>query len=161
LLDNRSSQPDTDEPTTNSNDDDSQNNAVRKESGVWEHAQRNIDAQTATCLKCNATIKTTNWSTTGLRKHLSQVHKITTMASTVAVKKSTISPKFRKELHELVVKSIIQDSRSFNDFRRPGMLKFLKKAVPGKHSLLTNEYRVHEDKIFLETEFSIIVYMRV
>jgi hypothetical protein len=136
---------DTIEVTANNNNDDSQDDAIRKESMVWEYATRNIDNQTATCTKCNAVIKTTNWSTTGLRKHLTQVHKITTMPPVVAVKKSTISPKLRKELHDLIVKSIIQDSRSFNDFRRPGMMKFLKKAVPGKHPILNNTYRVYCD----------------
>ncbi len=140
-----SSNFDTVEVTANSNSDDSQDDSIRKESVVWEYATRNIDNQTATCSICNAVIRTTNWSTTGLRKHLTQVHKLMTMAPVVAAKKSTISQKLRKELHELIVKSIIQDSRSFNDFRRPGMMKFLKKAVPGKHPILNNKYRVYCD----------------
>lgn len=118
---------------------------MRRESVVWKYAARNIDSQTATCLKCSAVIKTSNWSTTGLRKHLIQVHKITTIPSSVAAKKATIPPALRRELHELVIKAIIQDSRSFNDFRRPGMVKFLKKAVPGKHPISNDKRRAYFD----------------
>ena len=76
-------------------------------------------------------MKTTNWSTSGLRKHIVQIHKIPIANSISATEKSKISNSLKKELHDLVINSIIQDSRSFDDFRRPGMMNFLKKAVPG------------------------------
>ena len=131
------------ESSANNNNDSAQDELVRRESIVWKYATRNIDNQTATCLLCSAVIKTTSWSTTGLRKHLVQVHKVPNIPPSVAVKKATFSPALRRELHELVMKAIIQDSRSFNDFRRPGMIKFLRKAVPGKYSISHDERRAY------------------
>ena len=40
-------------------------------------------------------------------------------------------PKLRKQLDEAIVKCIVQDSRSFNDFNRAGMKELLQIAVPG------------------------------
>ncbi|CAF2117099.1 unnamed protein product [Rotaria magnacalcarata] len=103
----------------------------KNESSVWNFAVRSNDNQTAKCKICSIILKTTNWSTTGLRKHMEQVHKIPMVKSTSTTAKSTISTSFKSELHNLVVNAIIQDSRSFDDFRRPGMTNFLKKAIPG------------------------------
>lgn len=114
-------------------------NAVRQESTVWKYAKRNVESQTATCNDCNAIIKTTNGSTTGLRKHLMQKHKIQ-FAPTVPVSdKPKIAPSLKKELHQLIVKSIVQDGRSFSDFRRQGMMKFLNRIVPGNYLISNNK----------------------
>ena len=40
-------------------------------------------------------------------------------------------PKLRKQLDEAIVKCIVQDSRSFNDFNKPGMLELLRIVAPG------------------------------
>lgn len=121
--------------TESSGNDEKADDSSRKESLVWQYATRNTNTkeQSATCGICGTIIKTTNWSTTGLRKHLTQVHGMATMLPTEAPKKSNISPELRKELHDLAVKAIIEDSRSFNDFRRSGMLKFLRRASPGEY----------------------------
>ena len=137
-------------PSVNTVDDHSHDERIRRESIVWKYATRNLDNQTATCIKCEAVIKTTNWSTTGLRKHLIQIHKITTIPPSAPAKKATFPPALRKELHELAIKAIIQDSRSFNDFRRSGMLKFLKKAVPGAYPISHDRHRVYCDRTMLK-----------
>ncbi|CAF2036400.1 unnamed protein product [Rotaria magnacalcarata] len=117
---------------TPANDDlnNSQQFINKKESSVWNFAVRSDDNQTAKCKICRIIIKTTNWSTTGLRKHMEQVHKIPMVNSIPTTVKSKISTSFKNELHTLIVNAIIQDSRSFDDFRRPGMTNFLKKAIP-------------------------------
>ena len=76
-------------------------------------------------------MKTTNWSTSGLRKHIVQIHKIPIANSTLATEKSKTSNSLKKDLHNLVINSVIQDSRSFDYFRRSGMMNFFKKAIPG------------------------------
>ena len=56
---------------------------------------------------------------------------------------SEISPQQRKELNEAVISCIIKDSRSFDDFRKKGMLEFLNKAIPGyvpPHRLTVREH---------------------
>lgn len=108
-------------------------NNSRKESQVWKYAVRNDDNVTATCKICNNIVKTKNWSTTGLRKHLTQVHQIPLEISKSKTEKSKISNSLKKELHTLAINAIIQDSRSFDDLRRPGILNFLRKAIPGKY----------------------------
>lgn len=121
------------EPKDSNNDDDIESNIIRRESDVWKYAIKNSDRQSATCTLCKAVIKTTNFSTTGLIKHLRQVHKINIETPVSTVEKPKFPQKLKNELHDLAVKAIVEDSRSFNDFRKPGMMKFLKKIVPGKH----------------------------
>ena len=111
----------------------SDDNFSGKESQVWQYAIRNHDNETAKCKICNKTIMTKNWSTTGLRKHFIQVHKISLTSSASKKEKSNISSSLKKELHTLAINAIIQDSRSFDDLRRPGIMDFLKKAIPGKN----------------------------
>ena len=110
-----------------------ENVVIRKESSVWQDAVRADNNDAAMCKLCNAQIKTTNWSTSGLRKHLTQVHKLPTIEPNVPSKKFDISTALKNELHALVINAIIKDGRSFNDFRRPGMINFLTKAIPGNY----------------------------
>ena len=118
--------------TTSSNDiNDMQAIVLRKESSVWQFAIRTDTNDIAMCKLCNASIKTTNWSTTGLRKHLTQVHKLPTIEPPVLTEKAKMSNLLKGELHSLVISAIVKDGRSFNDFRRTGMMKFLAKATPG------------------------------
>ncbi|CAF1626740.1 unnamed protein product [Didymodactylos carnosus] len=116
---------------SNNNNDNLQDTSVRKESSVWHFAIRHENNHTTKCKLCNIIIKTTNWSTTGLRKHLAQVHKLPAFEPALSTEKPKIFNSLKKELHDLVINSIIQDGRSFKDFHRPGMLNFLKKAIPG------------------------------
>lgn len=103
------------------------------ESSVWKHATKNEDG-TASCRICGLVVKRTNGSTTGLRKHLLQVHKIQERTSKKNGNKSAkFSPSLRKELHTLVIEAIVKDGRSFDDFRRPGVMRIFQRIVPGKY----------------------------
>lgn len=114
--------------------------STTKESAVWKHAIKNDD-ETASCRLCPATLKVTNGSTTGLRKHLSQQHGIQGMAPKKTNKTTQkFSPPLKRELHTLIIRAIVKDGRSFDDFRRPGMMNVLQKLVPGMSFFLTLEY---------------------
>lgn len=113
--------------------DDPHQTPLRKESTVWQFAERTENNDVAKCKLRQMLIKTANWSTTGLRKHLSQVHKLPTMEPNAPQAKSEMSSSTKAELHNLAVTAIIKDGRSFNDFRRPGLLNFLVKAAPGNY----------------------------
>lgn len=107
----------------------------RNESLVWKFAIKNDD-ETASCRICGAVIKRKNGSTTGIRKHLLQVHNIQELLSEKTAKtKVKFSSSLRRELHSLIIQAIIKDGRSFDDFRRPGMMKVFHRIVPGKFPL--------------------------
>lgn len=55
-----------------------------------------------------------------------------------------ISPEKSKLLNEAILECIIEDSRPFGDFRKPGMRKFLEKFFPGfvPHHRLTNSKKL-------------------
>lgn len=102
------------------------------ESSVWKYAIKN-ENQTASCRICQTTIKTTNGSTTGVRKHLLQVHKIKEITSKKQSKAmEKCSPSLRRELHNLIIQAVVKDGRAFDDFRRAGIMKIFQRIVPGK-----------------------------
>ena len=118
---------------------DIQDGRSGKESDVWKFSVRKNN-QIATCNLCNVAIKTTNGSTTGLRKHLLKTHKMAEMQPTSRKSNSKISVSLKRELHNLIVNSIVQDGRSFNDFRKPGIQKLFEKIVPGNCLLIVTSY---------------------
>lgn len=69
--------------------------------------------------------------------HLSKVHKLDYLfpsqkKSPETVKSiSLISNKMKKDLDNAVLDAILIDGRSFLDFCKPGMMNFLKIAIPG------------------------------
>ena len=77
-----------------------------------------------------------SFSTTNLRKHLGLVHKrieylYPSQQKNYSMKLNPIPIVRKKQLHSAVISCIIQDSRSFIDFRKDGMRQFLAVAVPG------------------------------
>lgn len=77
-------------------------------------------------------------SKSNLRKHLWHGHGLKEYLTESQQKRllkdqevKTLDSKLKKALDKALIECIIRDSRPFNDFRKPGMLKFLKKAVPG------------------------------
>ena len=103
-------------------------------SNVWEFMQvRGNDK--AKCNICEKILSRPNGGTSGLRKHLRQVHKLE-MFSISSIKKrqktSNLSIDEQKKLDLLIIKSIIEDGRSFGDMRRSGVMKLFEHLVPGK-----------------------------
>lgn len=89
----------------------------------------------AKCNKCGAVLSRKNGGTTGLRKHLFQIHKLGNYPKSSVQKRpksSQLSVDEKKKLDLLMIKCIIEDGRSFVDLRRSGLLKVFKHLVPGK-----------------------------
>ena len=90
------------------------------------------------CLKCDdkASPIKSNTGDGNLRKHLWHVHHDPDYLYPSQYKRlvknsvQSITPARKKELDEAIVNCIIQDSRTFNDFSKPGMREFLNKVVP-------------------------------
>lgn len=102
-------------------------------SNVWDYAKK-ISPDEASCLKCKGTIKTTNGSTSTLRKHLFMKHNLTGLAANSASKKkktSLISRDRKIRLDHLANLAIFRDGRSFGDLRKSGIKQFLAEAIPG------------------------------
>ncbi|CAF1303921.1 unnamed protein product [Rotaria sp. Silwood1] len=74
---------------------------------------------------------------TNLRSHLGRTHKLTDflypsqLPTKKLPKEESIPDQRKKDLDTAAIQAIIEDSHSFNIFRKPGMQKFLSKAVPG------------------------------
>lgn len=104
---------------------------------VWEHMDKLI-GEKARCNICDTVLSRKNSGTTGLRKHLHQVHHISHFAASSITKRSkitTFSSEMKKKLDALVVKCIVEDARSFTDLRRPGIMKIFQQLVPGPNNV--------------------------
>jgi hypothetical protein len=90
------------------------------------------------CLLCNNPDEPLKSSTgdANLRKHLWHRHKNSDYLYPSQFKKlvkkqdQPITPARKKELDDAIINCIIQDSRTFNDFSKPGMKEFLNKVLP-------------------------------
>ena len=93
----------------------------------------------AKCNKCNAILSRKNGATSGLRKHLFQVHKLDSFSIDVSQnpqpKLYHISTEEKKKIDSLLINCIVQDGLSFDDMKRPGMLKVLTYLAPGKENM--------------------------
>jgi hypothetical protein len=88
----------------------------------------------ARCTKCGKILSRKNGATSGLRKHLFQVHKIESFGIThenSRSKPAEFSAEEKKKIDSILINCIVQDDRSFDDMRRPGMLKVFNHLVPG------------------------------
>ncbi|CAF1422954.1 unnamed protein product [Adineta ricciae] len=116
------------------NRSDSQLQSVNKRhSDVWEYMKKH-DNDKASCNRCGAVLSRKNGGTTGLRKHLHQMHKMNQFAASSVTKKSQgirFPSEMKKKLDTLVVECVIEDGRSFDDLRRSGLLKIFKQVAPG------------------------------
>ena len=113
-------------------DDSKKSNNHR--SHVWEYMEKE-QGDKAKCKLCAAMLSRKNCGTTGLRKHLLQVHKLHQFAMCPTRKRpktNQISVERKKQLDSLAIRCIIEDGRSFGDMRRPGLLKVFNGLVPGK-----------------------------
>jgi hypothetical protein len=103
-------------------------------SGVWEYMKKDAEDK-ARCNLCAAILSRKNCGTTGLRKHLLQVHQLQQFAVCSTRKRpmaKRVSVERKKQLDSLVIRCIIEDGRSFGDMRRPGLLKVFNNLIPGK-----------------------------
>lgn len=120
------------------NDTDNRQINSNSSSNIWDYMTKQIDHK-AKCNVCNTVLSRKNGATSGLRKHLFQVHKIDSFkidnfeSSRSKPKKISIDEK--KKIDSLLINCIVQDGRSFDDMRRPGMLKVLKYLAPGKKNM--------------------------
>lgn len=104
-------------------------------SSVWKHATK-IAPDTARCNACGKTMKTINGGTSSLRKHLLHQHHVVptpSRKSCTRPKRSSISKEKKTRLDHLLKLATFEDGRSFGDFRKSGMMKFLAEAVPGEN----------------------------
>ena len=107
-------------------------------SGVWKYVKKDGEDK-AKCNLCAAILSRKNCGTTGLRKHLLQVHQLQQFAVCSTRKRTMakrVSVEREKQLDSLVIRCIIEDGRSFGDMRRPGLLKLFNSLVPGKDSCM-------------------------
>jgi hypothetical protein len=104
---------------------------------VWQYATRTDDPNYATCNLCsnNKRISTNNGSTSTLRQHLITKHGKTDLMVVNGKKKISSEPisiTRKQQLHDLLINCIVIDSRTFNEYEKPGIRKVLEEAFPGK-----------------------------
>ncbi|CAF1565488.1 unnamed protein product, partial [Adineta ricciae] len=122
-------------------------------SRVWDYMSKEKEEK-ARCFKCKALLSRQNGATSGLRKHLFQVHKIEafrTVTGNLQTNSDEISTEEKKKIDSLVINCIIRDGRSFDDMRRPGILKLINHLVPTytpphRNTVQTRLKRLHCDK---------------
>lgn len=103
-------------------------------SSVWKYAKK-ITPDLARCNECGKEIKTKCGGTSSLRKHLINRHHITVSSSKKPedrTRNNSISKQRKSRLDHLLKLAIFEDGRTFGDFSKSGMVKFLAEAVPGK-----------------------------
>ncbi|CAF1166140.1 unnamed protein product [Rotaria magnacalcarata] len=106
----------------------------KSSSDVWFYATKSDDGQLPTCKLCNYTCTSSSHSTLTIRYHLIRKHKKHDLLNTIAsssTNKNKISEHLKKELHELCYNAVITDSRTFNDFRKEGMMTIFDRLTPG------------------------------
>jgi len=103
---------------------------------LWDYMTK-LPNEKAKCNICNTILSRKNGSTSGLRKHLYQIHKIEPFGfvSNKPQRKSyKLSVEETKKLDSLIIKCVIQDGRSFSDMRQAGILKLFNHIIPGKEN---------------------------
>lgn len=110
-------------------------NETSLRSSVWKHATK-ISPNTARCNACGKMMKTINGGTSSLRKHLLHQHNIIptpSRKSCTRPKRLSLSKEKKSRLDHLLKSATFEDGRSFGDFRKSGIMKFLAEAVPGNN----------------------------
>ncbi|CAF3965061.1 unnamed protein product, partial [Rotaria sp. Silwood1] len=106
------------------------NNVLPIKSEVWNYATKLPNGK-AKCKSCNREIACKDHSTTGLRRHLDRCMKTSKfLSNNSTIFNKSINIQMKKKLHELVYQCIIQDGRSFDDLRKPGMSRLLQEIIP-------------------------------
>jgi hypothetical protein len=124
----------TNKMDVNVNETQSNDNRV---SSLWDYMTKEEDEK-AKCNLCNVILSRQNGATSGLRKHWFQVHKVEpfgVISGNPRSKLYHISPEEIKKIDSLLLNCIVQDGRSFDDMRRPGLLKIFNHLTPGKKNM--------------------------
>ena len=120
-----------------------QPNKPSKRSPAWMFFQRITvdDRLKAKCLidGCTTTLSTPFHSTSTLIRHLRDVHKMEDFQSKEVLpnpsNKKKISSHMKKRLDDAVLVAIIEDGRSFSDFSKKGLKKFIQVALPSTRTI--------------------------
>jgi hypothetical protein len=119
-------------------------------SPVWHYFKRvtinGVDRAQCLVDGCSKTLSMPNWSTSSLYKHLRHIHKINNLKKKSngrvivgrVVHKLTRTKK--KKLDHLALEAIIKDGRSFNDFHKSGLKRFLQYAIPGNNEIFLSRH---------------------
>ncbi|CAF5151655.1 unnamed protein product, partial [Rotaria magnacalcarata] len=105
-------------------------------SQVWKYAIRCPNSNFSICSLCpnDKKISTNNGSTSTLRKHLISEHQLHELALPNNKRKRIdpqISNNKKQHLHDLFIKCVIRDGRTFKDLQKPGLKKILQELIPG------------------------------
>ncbi|CAF2407349.1 unnamed protein product [Rotaria sp. Silwood2] len=99
---------------------------------LWDYMTK--QKEKAKCNICSAVLSRKNGTTSGLRKHLCQMHKLecfSVNSKTVDIKPHQIGVDEKKKLDSLIINAIVEDGRSFGDMRQSGILKVFNHLTPG------------------------------
>ncbi|CAF1479092.1 unnamed protein product [Adineta steineri] len=131
----------------------------RQRSSVWNYFKRvSINGvNRAECLQkeCGKTFSLVNWSTSALFKHLRDIHKIENLKKNTNGRviigriQHKLSKAQKKKLDSLAIEAIIKDGRSFNDFNKTGLKRFLQYAIPGYNPIHRNNVHENLRKLYL------------
>ena len=91
-----------------------------------------------TCMDCNIFVSTSQRSDANLRTHLANHHGMNQVLLPSQQKRKKNKTEYRetmpieekRKIDDELIECIIKDSRSFNDFEKPGMRKFLNVVLP-------------------------------
>ncbi|CAF2662301.1 unnamed protein product [Rotaria sp. Silwood2] len=111
-----------------------------RKSDVWNYFKR-IETNgvfLAQCLKkeCSKILSTPNWTTSSLIKHLNYVHKIRDLKKLPSYRfrasggVQKLSKEKKSHIDRLALEAIIKDGRSFNDFNKSGLKRFIQNIFP-------------------------------
>ncbi|CAF4500977.1 unnamed protein product [Didymodactylos carnosus] len=141
MLNSSSTATTTSPSDKNDNNNNTDNNTTtmddqsRAPANVWLYATRATDGKSVTCNICTANIKTNRYSTTTRRSHLVTQHGKTELKlPSREIKEECdcrLSPQEKKKLHDLCIRSIIQDGRAFGDLSKSGISRLIHAIVPG------------------------------
>lgn len=124
-----------------------QRNKPSTRSIVWVYFQRTTveDRLKAKCLVDGYTtiLSTPSHSTSTLIRHLRDVHRMKDFQLQEDLphhaSKKRISTHLKKRLDDAVLVAIVEDGRSFNDFSKKGLKKFIQEALPSKRTVYSFE----------------------
>ena len=125
------------EANSNTNHQDNTNEIqsnITQRSNLWKFMKK-LNNEKAKCNICSRILSRQNGATSGLRKHLSHIHKIEPFSTSLAhnqLKSYQLSTEEKKKLDSLIIKCIVQDGRGFDDMRRPGILEVFNRLSPCK-----------------------------
>ena len=86
-----------------------------------------------------------------IRRHLALSHgKMQLACKSHRLPRSKISPEKKRQLDEVAINCIIADGRSWGDFQRPGMSRFLSVATPGYTGPSSRTVQRKLSKLYLE-----------